>query len=48
VPRDRNGVFEPKIVPKHARRLGQIEEMILSWYAQGVTMRDIEAHQPWS
>ena len=23
VPRDRNGVFEPKIVPKHARRLGQ-------------------------
>ena len=27
VPRDRNGVFEPKIVPKHARRLGQIEDM---------------------
>jgi len=29
VPRDRNGSFEPKIVPKRARRLGQIDEMIL-------------------
>jgi putative transposase len=44
VPRDRNGVFEPRIVPKHARRLGQIEEMILSLYARGMTTRDIEAH----
>jgi len=26
VPRDRNGTFEPKIVPKRARRLGQIDE----------------------
>ena len=34
VPRDRNGAFEPKIVPKRARRLGQIDEMILSLYAQ--------------
>lgn len=44
VPRDRNGSFEPKIVPKHARRLGQIDEMILSLYARGMTTRDIEAH----
>lgn len=44
VPRDRNGGFEPKIVPKHARRLGQIDEMILSLYARGRTTRDIEAH----
>jgi putative transposase len=44
VPRDRNGSFEPKIVPKHARRLGQIDEMILSLYARGLTTRDIEAH----
>lgn len=36
VPRDRNGAVEPKIVPKRARRLGQIEEMILSLYARGV------------
>lgn len=44
VPRDRNGTFEPKIVPKRARRLGQIDEMILSLYARGLSTRDIEAH----
>lgn len=44
VPRDRNGEFEPRIVPKRARRLGQIDEMILSLYARGLTTRDIEAH----
>jgi putative transposase len=44
VPRDRNGGFEPKIVPKRARRLGQIDEMILSLYSRGMTTRDIEAH----
>ena len=30
VPRDRNGSFEPKIVPKGQRRLGQVDDMILS------------------
>jgi len=44
VPRDRNGEFEPKIVPKRARRLGQIDEMILSLYARGLSTRDIEVH----
>jgi putative transposase len=44
VPRDRNGTFEPKIVPKKARRLGQIDEMILSLYSRGLSTRDIEAH----
>jgi len=44
VPRDRNGTFEPKIVPKRARRLGQIDEMILSLYARGLSTGDIEAH----
>ena len=44
IPRDRNGVFEPRIVPKHARRLGQIDDMILSLYSRGMTTRDIEAH----
>ena len=29
VPRDRNGTFEPKIVPKGQRRLGQVDDMIL-------------------
>jgi transposase-like protein len=44
VPRDRNGTFEPKIVPKKARRLGQIDEMVLSLYSRGLSTRDIEAH----
>jgi putative transposase len=44
VPRDRNGTFEPRIVPKHARRLGNINDMILSLYSRGLTTRDIEAH----
>lgn len=44
VPRDRNGSFEPKIVPKHARRLGDINEMILSLYSRGMTTADIAAH----
>lgn len=44
VPRDRNGSFEPAIVPKRARRLGNIEDMILSLYSRGMTTRDIEAH----
>lgn len=44
VPRDRNGTFEPAIAPKHRRRVGQIDELILSLYARGMTTRDIEAH----
>src|SRR5690348_2811287 len=38
VPRDRNGEFEPQIVPKRARRVGQIDELILSCYARGMSM----------
>jgi putative transposase len=44
VPRDRKGTFEPRIVPKNARRLGNINDMILSLYSRGMTTRDIEAH----
>lgn len=44
VPRDRNGEFEPQIVPKRRRRVGQIDELVLSCYARGMSTRDIEAH----
>ena len=44
VPRARNSSFEPKIVAKGQRRLGQVDEMILSLYARGMTTRDIQAH----
>ena len=44
VPRDRNGSFEPKMVPKYARRLAGFNEQILSLYARGISVRDIRAH----
>jgi putative transposase len=44
VPRDRNATFEPRIVPKGQRRLVQVDDMILSLYARGMTTRDIRAH----
>ena len=44
VPRDRNSEFEPQIVRKGQRRLGQVGEIILSLYARGLTTRDIQAH----
>jgi putative transposase len=44
VPRDRNGSFEPQLVPKRTRRLGSTSDMILSLYARGMTTRDIKAH----
>ncbi|WP_405785635.1 MULTISPECIES: IS256 family transposase [unclassified Streptomyces] len=44
VPRDRKAAFEPVIVPKGRRRLAQVDDMILSLYARGMTTRDISAH----
>jgi putative transposase len=43
-PRDRFGTFEPRLVPKGQRRLGGLEDQIISLYAGGMTVRDIEAH----
>jgi len=42
VPRDRNGTFEPKIVPKYGRNTNELEEKILGMYARGVSTRDIQ------
>jgi putative transposase len=44
VPRDRNGTFDPKIIPKHERRFMGFDDKILSMYARGMTTRDIQAH----
>lgn len=44
VPRDRNGTFEPKLIPKHERRFSGFDSKILSMYARGMTTRDIQAH----
>src|SRR5215204_5529972 len=43
-PRDRNGTFEPRLVPKGQRRVGGLSDMIISLYAGGMTIRDIQAH----
>jgi transposase-like protein len=44
VPRDRAGTFEPVIVPKRARRLGGVDQMVLSLSAKGLTHGEICAH----
>lgn len=44
VPRDRDGSFIPQLVPKGSRRLGGLDDMIISLYAGGMTIRDIEHH----
>jgi transposase-like protein len=44
VPRDRNGTFEPIIVPKHEKRLPIFNDQIISMYSFGMTDRDIKSH----
>ena len=44
VPRDRTSSFEPRLVPKGSRRAGGLDEMIISLYAGGMTVRDIQHH----
>ncbi len=44
VPRDRNCSFDPLVVKKYERTLGPIEDKIISMYAKGMTVRDIQAH----
>ena len=44
VPRDRAGSFEPQLIPKHERRFAGFDEKIVSMYARGMTVREIQAH----
>jgi putative transposase len=44
VPRDRESTFEPQIVKKRQRRLTDVDEIVLSLYAKGMTTGDISAH----
>src|SRR3954463_2186460 len=44
VPRDRDGTFEPVIVKKRQRRLTEVDEIVLSLYARGLTTGELSAH----
>jgi hypothetical protein len=43
-PRDRNATFDPKLVGKGQRRLDGLADAIISLYAKGMTVRDIQHH----
>jgi putative transposase len=42
VPRDRHGSFEPQIIPKHQTRWAGFDDKIVSLYARGMTVREIQ------
>lgn len=42
VPRDREGTFEPRFIPKHERRFTGFDDKILALYARGMTVREIQ------
>jgi transposase-like protein len=44
VPRDRNGKFEPVIIPKHEKRVPLFNDQIISMYSFGMSDRDIKKH----
>ena len=44
VPRDRKGEFEPVVVKKHQNDVSSIEDQVLSMYAKGMSVRDIQTH----
>ena len=44
IPRDRDSTFEPKIIPKRQTLIEGTEDLILSLYTKGLSIRDIKAH----
>jgi transposase-like protein len=44
IPRDRDGIYEPAIVPKHQRHWRGFDDKILSMYALGLATRQIQEH----
>ncbi len=44
VPRDRDGTFEPALVPKGVTRLAGFDGQIISLYARGLSVREVQAH----
>ena len=44
IPRDRHGSFEPQLIPKHQTRWDGFDDKIISLYARGMTVREIQGH----
>lgn len=44
IPRDRAGTFEPQLIAKHQRRLPGFDDKVISMYARGMTVREIQGH----
>lgn len=44
IPRDRDGSFEPRLIGKHQTRWTGFDDKILSLYARGMTVREIQSH----
>jgi putative transposase len=44
VPRDREGSFEPQLIPKHQTRWTGFDDKIISLYSRGMSVREIQAH----
>jgi putative transposase len=44
IPRDREASFQPRLVPKHSRRLEGFDAKVLSLYARGLPTREIQGH----
>jgi putative transposase len=44
IPRDRDGSFEPQLVAKHQRRLPGFDDKVISLYARGLPVREIQGH----
>jgi transposase-like protein len=42
IPRDRDGSFEPVLIPKHERRFTGFDDKVIAMYARGMTMREIQ------
>ena len=43
-PRDRDGSFEPLLLPRHARRFTAFDDSIVALYARGLTVREIQGY----
>jgi putative transposase len=44
IPRDRQGAFEPQLVAKHQTRWSGFDDKIISLYARGLSVREIQGH----